>query len=143
MTLIRKFRGTSGQGLVEFALMLPVVLLLIIGTLDLGSAFFEKVVMENAAREGANYLVYNNTDVSRASNFAAVKSAVTGEAADSGITISVGDVEVQCLEGATVNNACPSGSTVVVRVERQYTLMFDILSGGPLTLANEARMLIP
>ena len=43
----------NGQGLIEFALVLPILLLLIIGALDYGFAFFMKVELENSAREGA------------------------------------------------------------------------------------------
>ena len=52
----------SGQSLIEFALVLPVLLLLIIGAMDIGRMFFTKIVLTNAAREGANYLALNKDD---------------------------------------------------------------------------------
>ena len=57
-------RRVSGQALVEFALALPVLLLLIFGVLEFGRAFQTKLVMENAAREGANYFIYDVDDAS-------------------------------------------------------------------------------
>lgn len=42
-----------GQGLVEFALVLPVFLMIVFGLLDLGAFVFSDNVMSNAAREGA------------------------------------------------------------------------------------------
>lgn len=143
MFLKSKSKRTRGQGLVEFALLLPALLLLIIGTLDFGSAFFIKVVMENSAREGAYYLVYNNTSTARASSFAAVKTAVQVEAENSGLTIPTADMTVTCMVGASVNNNCPSGSTVIVRIQYQHEMALDFFSDGSIELTSEARMQIP
>jgi Flp pilus assembly protein TadG len=143
MSLSSKSKNISGQGLVEFALLLPALLLLIIGTLDFGSAFFIKVALENSAREGAYYLVYNNSSTARASDFAAVKTAVQVEAENSGLTIPTGDISVTCMEGASVNNNCPSGSTVIVRIEYEHEMALDFFSDGSVELTNEARMQIP
>ena len=46
---------SRGQSLVEFALVLPVLLLLVLSALDLGRVFMGWVVLNNAARVGANY----------------------------------------------------------------------------------------
>ena len=51
-------RRSRGQSLVEFALTLPILVVLVIGVLDFGFAFHEKVIMENAARAGAFFMVY-------------------------------------------------------------------------------------
>ena len=56
-------RRSSGQGLVEFALILPVLLLLILGIIEFGYAFTVYTGMFNAAREGARYGVVNPSDV--------------------------------------------------------------------------------
>lgn len=42
-----------GQGLVEFALVLPILVLLIFGLFDLGNAVYTQNVIANASREGA------------------------------------------------------------------------------------------
>lgn len=139
---MHKSGQTSGQGLVEFALLLPILLLLTLGVLDFGRAFFVKVVLENSAREGAYYMVYNNSDDVRAGDFALVKAAVQVEAENSGITIPLENIQVACMEGTTVNNTCPSDSTVIVTVHFEVALVLNIFSRGPLELVNDARMLI-
>ena len=49
-------RGRSrGQSLVEFALVLPVVLLILLLVVDVGRLFYGWVNLQNAARIGANY----------------------------------------------------------------------------------------
>jgi uncharacterized repeat protein (TIGR01451 family) len=46
---------SRGQSLVEFALVLPLLLLLFSGAADLGRAFYGYVALENAVKEGAVY----------------------------------------------------------------------------------------
>ena len=54
----RNGRGTEpGSELVEFALLMPLLLLLVAGVWDFGSAFLLKDRMTNAAREGARVSV--------------------------------------------------------------------------------------
>ena len=43
----------QGQSLVEFALILPVALFLLLGTIDVARAFFNLQTVTNASREGA------------------------------------------------------------------------------------------
>ena len=54
--MIRSFRtGEQGQAIVEFAFVLPLVLLLIVAVADFGIAYQRSVQMANAVREGARY----------------------------------------------------------------------------------------
>ena len=46
-------RGERGANLVELAILIPLLLLLLIGVADLGRAFYGKIAVTNAAREGA------------------------------------------------------------------------------------------
>lgn len=51
---VRRIRATEvGQSLVEFAMVLPLFLVLLFGLVDFGRAFFSWMVVTNAAREGA------------------------------------------------------------------------------------------
>jgi Flp pilus assembly protein TadG len=49
--------GERGQSLVEFALILPVLMLLLLGVLDMGRAVADNIALNNAAQEGARYSV--------------------------------------------------------------------------------------
>jgi Flp pilus assembly protein TadG len=60
----------QGQTLVEWALVLPVLLLLIMGVLDLGRAVYYNSVLYSAAREGARYGIVHPCD------YSAIESAV-------------------------------------------------------------------
>ncbi len=48
--------GAAGQSMVEFALTLPVLLLIMLAIFDMGRAVYAQNVLTNAAREGARYL---------------------------------------------------------------------------------------
>jgi Flp pilus assembly protein TadG len=51
----RGLRGERGAIAVEFAIILPVLLLLVFGIVDFGHAWFMKQTLQNACREGARY----------------------------------------------------------------------------------------
>ena len=48
-------RKERGQSLVELALAMPLLLLLMLGTIDIGRVFFTYIELRNAVREGASY----------------------------------------------------------------------------------------
>ena len=50
---------TRGQALVEFALVIPLFLVLLVGIFDLGRAVFAFNTLTNAAREGARIAIVN------------------------------------------------------------------------------------
>lgn len=51
----RGLRGTHGAIAVEFAIILPVLLLLVFGIIDFGHAWYMRHMMSDASREGARY----------------------------------------------------------------------------------------
>src|SRR5450759_2799811 len=53
--------NTSGQAMVEFTLVLPVLMLLILGLADVARAVYDYNIISNSAREGAReaILAYN------------------------------------------------------------------------------------
>lgn len=56
MKKLRKFLGqTSGIAAVEFALILPVLLLFLFGIIEMGLAWHSKQVVANVCREGARF----------------------------------------------------------------------------------------
>ena len=94
-------RGEKGQTLVEFALLLPILLLLVIGMLEFGRVLNAWLIVNNGAREGARYATVG---VSEAEVVAKVEEACP--TLDPDILV----VEVTGAQG-------PRGSPVTVRVE--------------------------
>lgn len=66
---------TRGQSLVEFALVLPLFLLLVMGIADLGLAVFSYNSITNAAREGARLAIVNQ-DTAKITARATSQSAI-------------------------------------------------------------------
>ena len=58
----RSRRRDSGQALAEFALVLPIVTLIIFGLVDLSRAMQSYVTIQEAARSAARYAVTGRTD---------------------------------------------------------------------------------
>ncbi len=55
--------STEGQTLIEFALVLPLLLLLIVNVVNFGSFFFAWITVANAARSGAQYMCLGGPSV--------------------------------------------------------------------------------
>jgi Flp pilus assembly protein TadG len=150
----------KGQALVEFALTLPLLLLLVFGVLDFGRAFKTKIVLTNAAREGTHYFMYNKEDYK--TEFAETINTVIAEAFNSGVEINTtppgeGTVDVFCFtdknENGIVdsdeNDADCSGegikrATIVVTVKIPFKpVMFGWFGDLLDTISGESRMLVP
>ena len=79
--LRRRWRTDSGAELVEFALVLPVLLVLIVGVADFALLFHGYQVTTNAAREGARLAILPGYD---ANSYATVRARVTNYLAAGG-----------------------------------------------------------
>lgn len=135
-------RRTRGQSLVEFALILPVFILLFGGALDMGRLFYAQITLTNAAREGALQAgedpdTYTGGACDPETNL--VVCRVTLEAADSFISIQPSDISMSC----TPSCERALGNHAVVSVQGQFTFLTPIVSpffgGTTITLTSTAR----
>lgn len=110
----------KAQALVEVALLLPLLLLLILGAMDFGRMFFTKLVLTNAAREGANYLAYYPDD--KDESFAVTYATVIAEADSSGLSVNNSEIFIPA-EGED-GGCCTVGQAVEVRVVKAVPLIF-------------------
>ena len=55
-------RGTRGQGLTEFALVLPIIVFVLVAVFDVGRAVYSYNTLANAARQGARVAAVNQLD---------------------------------------------------------------------------------
>ena len=122
-------KQTHGQSLVEFALCLPVLMLLVVGIFDLGRAFNAHIVITNAAREGAYYGSLYPHDTS------GISAQAINEAQGSGIPLAGEDIAISTT-GA-------NGTPVSVTVTYDFAFLTTYFFGGaPLTLQGRAEMMI-
>ena len=135
-----KHKSLRAQALVEFALLLPLLLVLIIGAMDLGRVFYFKIVLTNAAREGANYLSRNPAD--RSAGYTKTWDAIRIDGASSGVTITNGEVDW------AGTNCCTVGSPVVISINKNVDLIFDGflnavgIINGPMTIRSSVSMVV-
>ena len=128
-------KSEKAQELVEFALVLPLLILVLFGAVDLGRAFHAAITIANAAREGARAIALDRDDL------AAAEIAAIREAQDSGITIAAGDVSVTCT--LDINNHCTALEPAQVTVTYDFRLLLNLFSSGPIfTMQRTAEMLV-
>lgn len=84
----QEVQRSRGQSLIEFALVLPLLLVLIISAIEIGRLFFTKIVITNAAREGAYYYATNPSSYDLGTLETQAGLAARAEAANSGVTIN-------------------------------------------------------
>ena len=61
MSILHRRRHGRGQAIVEFALILPIFVLLLVGVLDFGRAIYAYNTINNAAREGGRLATVDQT----------------------------------------------------------------------------------
>lgn len=94
--------GGRGQGLVEFALTLPIILLLIFGAFDLGRAVLSYNTLAESARQ-ANRMAIVDQDATRVRDVAIAYAPTVG--------LTAADVDVCFKTGATTQRDCSNMAT--------------------------------
>ncbi len=121
----------AGQSAVEFALVLPILLLLLIGVFDFGRAFYYYNAVANAAREGARAGVY--TSASDASIRAAVHQYGVG-------LVGLTDSNIVILPVGARFSGEAIQVTVSYRFDAVTPLVDAFLPGGTITLISSSTM---
>lgn len=93
----------KGQALIEFAITLPILILLVFGAINLGRIIYSDIVIINAAHVGAEFLANHPTSISQ------LTLVVTNEAQNSGVSM---DTLV-----ASSSNCCTPYQDVTVTVQ--------------------------
>ncbi len=123
-----------GQSIVEFAIILPVLLVILAGALDLGRLYFAYVAVTDAASEGASYAAAHPTSD---------ESAILERAEDASyITAGQSELELFCPTCPEVS----SGDSISVTVTYSFTLVTPfvhaIVPGGVIPLRAAATEVI-
>jgi Flp pilus assembly protein TadG len=143
-------KAKDGAALVEFALVAPVMLLLLLGTIDLGRGYYMGLEMANAAHAGAEYGSQNP------SNTAGITAAAKQSAPNlSSLTVATPTWGCECSDGTSYTANCATtptctanasrGSNVVRRIQVQTSVVYTTLVPWPgipsqLTLSNTATL---
>jgi hypothetical protein len=129
----RKLRGTKGQSFVELALILPIVLFLLLGVVDLGKAISYWLDSSHIANEGARYAVVGSCPGGCA--FPTLASALRNQAE----TSELKNGTTVCVKYPDLSGAM--GKRVQVTVSSTYSFL-SILHLASITITGKSTMKI-
>ena len=117
------YSSQHGQDMVEFAIVLPLLLLILFGAVDLGRVFHAAITITNVAREGVRHgsIFPDKLDE--------IEGVAQAEALNSGIDLSSSVISTTCTDLNT-DGTCDSGFPIRVTI----TYNFDLLFGGIINL---------
>jgi Flp pilus assembly protein TadG len=115
--MLTKFGPEDGASLVEFALVLPVLVLLLFGMLDFGKAFNYWIDETHLANEGARWAVVNRNPGGGSLQQYLVDQATTDELRNGG-TASIASPAEVCI--SFPNGTSNVGDPVLVTVSATY-----------------------
>lgn len=108
-----------GAAAVEFALLLPVLLLLVLGTIEFSRAYNAQITLTNAGREGVRVMAIANDPV-------AARAAARSAAASVSTTISDTDIILS-------TDVCTTGSQVTLTIKHNLATITGIAGPFPMT----------
>ncbi|MBW2491616.1 MAG: pilus assembly protein [Deltaproteobacteria bacterium] len=123
--------GQNGAATVEFAIILPMLVLLILGTIEFGLMFYNKQILTNASREAARAAITGIT-VSEVKQI--VLNYCNGRLLklDGFINLSAADIDVPSLDGSDLS----------VAVSFDYNFLLSQIIGiiNPITISGRTIM---
>jgi Flp pilus assembly protein TadG len=108
-----------GAAAIEFALLLPVLLMLVLGTIEFGRAYNAQITLTNAARDGVRVMAIANDPT-------AAKTAARSAAASISDTITDSNV-------ALSTNTCSVDAQVTLTITYNLSTITGIAGPFPMT----------
>jgi Flp pilus assembly protein TadG len=135
----RQHSDQRGQSLVEFAVALPVIVLLVLGLFDFGRAVIFYSELANASRTGARIAIVNQSDDSSCQGDAATFKCAAADVT-AGMDIAAADIPDLVISGSDC--ALPSNCTATVTVDYSFEPITPVVSSffGPVTLSSSTTM---
>jgi Flp pilus assembly protein TadG len=135
----RARRDERGIALVEFALALPLLVLICLGTIDFGRAYTTWNTVKNAAREGAAFAQSNPGKVTN-SGICADPNNIAWHVHNETSTVNTYGVTVTRTDGTAITGCntgtvAASGTTIKVRASTTFNIITpfvrNVLGGNP------------
>lgn len=136
-------RSERGSAAIEFAFMTPFLVLLLVGTVEIGTAAYQGMQAQNAAEAGAVYASKHGLDIAGISNAVVNATGAAGITATPAPSQFCGCPSTSGVAGLSCSSSCPDGSApgyylrVSAQLSRQPILSIDGLA-LPATLSGEA-----
>jgi Flp pilus assembly protein TadG len=120
--------GVRGVAAIEFSIVAPLLVLMLVGTIDAGTAIYRKMQVQNAVHAGAQYAMFNGFNASGITT--AITSASNGSINSSpapqqfcGCPSMAGVAMIDC------SSICPDGSNpgsyVTISAQVNYSTLFQ------------------
>ena len=151
----RSRRRSRGQSLVEFALIFPIIVLLVVGFVEIGRAVFAYNTIANAARQGARVAIVNQlADVTECNEMWPIDDpyephwSFRGCAILAAKTLGIGtsNVSISYVPPPDTTLSCSPvlhvGCIAAVTVTYQYSVSTPFVSMliGPMTMSQTSQM---
>lgn len=118
-------RSERGAVAVEFALLAPILVMMILGIMEFGRAYNAQVTLTNAAREGVRTMAINNSQASAKTAAKAAATQLSPALSDANIAFSPAN--------------CTVGSQMTVIVSYSLSTVTGI--AGPFAMTGKGTML--
>ena len=121
--------GERGVIAVEYAMMLPLLVICFLTIIDLGLVIHEHQILQNAAREAARFSALPRNQISPLNPMAsanAVRQRVMDYCAERNITVPPADITVSQQHPITVGALTVMGSEVTISYTRPF-----LIAGAP------------
>jgi len=127
----RRRRASSGQALVEFAIVLPIIFAVVLGLFDLGRAVYSYNTLAQASRQAARVAIVNQVTADVKSQ--AVDTAVTLGLSSSNVDVCFKTADSSSTDCSSSSGNCPQstryiGCLAVVRTHLSYTPMTPVIA---------------
>ena len=134
----RRRAGAHGQSLVEFALVLPIIILLVVGFVEIGRAVFAYNTIANAARQGARVAAVNQlADVTDCDESRPIEDpyephwSIRGCAIAAAITLGIDTSNVSVEYFAPPSTTLSCDPTLHVGCIARVTVTYDFSTSTP------------
>jgi len=124
-------RRPLGQALVEFALILPIFLLLLVVAIDVGRLFFSWIQLHNAAREAAAYGAPSPTDTATMSAKVGAEKNAQSQRGEGSVSVATAcaDPAGTTIACSTASGGTGAGNTLTVTVTEPFTFLTPLVNG--------------
>ena len=139
---IARRRACKGATIAELAVLLPLFIVVLIGAIDLGRAYFDSLSLESAAHAGAQYGVFLQSNAADSTGIRAAVLRDLGYGGPNGTILGTVDSDqvkvsvnrycncpdgqvVSCDDGTCDGEIIPRRTYVQVQVDRPFHTLFQ------------------
>ena len=122
MKRFKKINNQNGVAMVEFAIVLPLLLIIVFGVIEFGVMFYDKAVITNASREGARAGITGLGDPE-------IKQIVLSYCNVNLINLSNNDFDPAADPYDDISISIDGSNDLTVRLEYSYNLLLGSFFG--------------